>query len=99
MFVKTDNLYSFSQAAKILGVTLQRLFELSATPYVERVHQENRIYFTNDSIRKLVLRGDVWYVNTKLDNFFKVSLLIINRTFISEGSMNSYAIKPVNIVL
>ncbi|TWG63390.1 hypothetical protein L605_000400002120 [Bacillus subtilis J26] len=57
---KTDNLYSFLQAAKILAFTPQRLFEMSATPYVEKVHQENRIYFTKESIRKLVFRGDVY---------------------------------------
>lgn len=59
MIVKTNNLYSFSQTAKILGVTPQRLFEISATPFVEKVHQDNRIYFSKESIRKLVLRGDV----------------------------------------
>jgi hypothetical protein len=59
MIVKTKDLYSFSQAAEILGVTTQRLFELSSSPYVEKVHQDNRIYFTRESIRKLVLRGDV----------------------------------------
>lgn len=58
MIMKTENLYSFSHAAEILGVTTQRLFELSSSPYVEKVQQENRIYFTKDSIRKLVLRGD-----------------------------------------
>ncbi len=56
MIVKTKDLYSFSQAAEILGVTTQRLFELSSSPYVEKVHQDNRIYFTKESIRKLVLR-------------------------------------------
>ncbi|WP_440705957.1 hypothetical protein [Heyndrickxia oleronia] len=59
MITKTDNLYSFSQAAEILGVTAQRLFELSASSYVEKVQQDNRIYFTRESIRKLVLWGDV----------------------------------------
>lgn len=59
MIMKTNELYSFAQAAEILGVTTQRLFELSSSPYVEKVQQENRIYFTKDSIRKLVLRGDV----------------------------------------
>lgn len=59
MIMKTENLYSFSQATEILGVTTQRFFELSSSPYVEKVQQENRIYFTKDSIRKLVLRGEV----------------------------------------
>jgi hypothetical protein len=59
MIMKTKELYSFAKAAKILGVTTQRLFELSSSPYVQKVQQENRIYFTKDSIRKLVLRGDV----------------------------------------
>ena len=59
MIMKTENLYSFSQAAEISGVTTQRFFELSSSPYVEKVQQENRFYFTKDSIRKLVLRGDV----------------------------------------
>ncbi|AIE58852.1 hypothetical protein [Bacillus methanolicus] len=59
MIVKTKDLYSFSQAAEILGVTTQRLFELSSSPYVEKVHIENRIYFSKESLRKLVLRGDV----------------------------------------
>lgn len=54
MIVKTKDLYSFSQAAEIFGVTTQRLFELSSSPYVEKVHQDNRIYFTKDSIRKIV---------------------------------------------
>jgi integrase len=58
MIVKTKDLYSFSQAAEILGITTQRLFELCSSPYVEKVHIENRTYFTKDSIRKLVLRGD-----------------------------------------
>lgn len=57
--VKTKDLFNFSQAAEILGVSPQRLFELTAAPGVEKVHVENRIYFTKDSIRKLVLRGDV----------------------------------------
>jgi len=59
MIIKSDNLYTFSQAAQTLGVTPQRLFELSASQYVEKVHQENRIFFTKESIRKLVLRGDI----------------------------------------
>lgn len=59
MIVKTNNLYSFSQTAEILGITTQRLFQISASPYVEKVHQENRIYFTRESVRNLVLRGDV----------------------------------------
>ena len=59
MIVKTNNLYSFSQTAEILGITTQRLFEISATQYVKKVHQENRIYFTKESVRNLVLRGDV----------------------------------------
>lgn len=59
MIVKTKDLYSFSKAAEILGVTTQRLFELSSSPFVEKVHQDNRIYFTRESIRKLVFRGDV----------------------------------------
>ena len=59
MIVKTNNLYSFSQTAEILGITTQRLFQISASPYVEKVHQENRIYFTKESVRKLVLRGDI----------------------------------------
>jgi len=59
MIMKTDNLYSFAHAAEILGITTQRLFEISSSPYVEKVQQDNRIYFTKDSIRKLVLREDV----------------------------------------
>ncbi|KHD84098.1 hypothetical protein NG54_17755 [Heyndrickxia ginsengihumi] len=59
MIVKTKDLYSFSQAATILGVTTQRLFELCSSPYVEKVNQDNRVYFTKESTRKLVLRGDV----------------------------------------
>lgn len=59
MIVKTKDLYSFSQAAEILGISTQKLFELSTSPYVEKVHQDNRIYFTKESIRKLVLRSDV----------------------------------------
>lgn len=59
MIVKTNNLYSFSQAAHVLGVTTQRLFELSSSPYVEKLYIENRIYFPKESLRKLVLRGDV----------------------------------------
>jgi len=58
MIVKTKGLYSFQQAAEILGVSTQRLFELTVSPYVEKVHIENRTYFTKDSIRRLVLRGD-----------------------------------------
>lgn len=59
MIMKTENLYSFSQSAEIFWVTIQRLFELSSSPFVKKVQQENRIYFTKDNIRKLVLRGDV----------------------------------------
>lgn len=59
MIVKTKDLYSFSQAAEILGITTQRLFELSASPYVEKVHEGNRIYFSRDSLRELALSGDV----------------------------------------
>lgn len=59
MIVKSDNLYSFSQAAAILGISPQRLFELTVAPGVEEVHQNNRIYFTKDILRKLVLRSDV----------------------------------------
>jgi len=59
MVIKTENLYSFSQAAEIFGVTTQRLFELSSPPMLRRFNKKNRIYFTKDSLRKLVLRGDV----------------------------------------
>lgn len=59
MIVKTDNLYSFSRVAEILGVTTQRLFELSASPHVKKVHKNNQIYFTKETTRELVLRGDV----------------------------------------
>ncbi|MEK4521143.1 hypothetical protein MKX96_05815 [Psychrobacillus sp. FSL W7-1493] len=54
-----NNLYSFSQATEILGVSSQRLFELIAAPRVEKVNQNNRIYLTKEGIRKLVLRGYV----------------------------------------
>lgn len=57
MIVKTENLYSFQQAAEVLGITTQRLFELTASSYVEKVHQDNRIYFSKESLRKLVLGG------------------------------------------
>lgn len=57
MIIKTENLYSVSQAAEILGVSTQRLFELTVSPYVEKVHVNNRTYFTKESIRKLVLGG------------------------------------------
>ncbi|GAB6577659.1 hypothetical protein bcgnr5416_53300 [Bacillus cereus] len=40
-----------------------------------------------------------WYVNTKLDNFFKVFKFVIDRTYITKCSMNSYVIKPVDIVM
>ncbi len=59
MIINNKSLYSFSHAAKILGITTQRLFELSASNYVDKVHQANRIYFTKESIRKLILRGDI----------------------------------------
>lgn len=59
MIVKTNNLYNFSQAAEILGIPPQRLFEISASPFVEKVHKNNQIYFTKESIRELVLRGDI----------------------------------------
>lgn len=59
MIVKTKDLYNFSQAAEILGVSTQRLFELTVSPYVEKVHIENRVYLTKESIRNLVLRGDM----------------------------------------
>ncbi|WP_313892967.1 hypothetical protein [Psychrobacillus sp.] len=58
MIVNAD-LYSFSQATEILGITPQRLFELAVAPGVEKVHQGNSIYFAKESLRKLVLRGDV----------------------------------------
>jgi|GEM_PF-5880548 len=59
MIVKTKDLFSFQQAAEILGVSTQRLFELTVSPYVEKVHVDNRTYFTKESIRNLVLRGDM----------------------------------------
>jgi len=59
MIVKNDNLYNLSQTAEILGITTQRLFEVAAAPGVEKVNQENRLYFTKESLRKLVLRGDL----------------------------------------
>ncbi len=40
-----------------------------------------------------------WYVNTKLDRFFKVFKFIINRAYITKCSMNSYMIKPMDIVM
>ncbi len=43
--------------------------------------------------------GRSWYVNTKLDKFFKVFKFIINWTHITKCSMNSNVIKPVNIVM
>lgn len=57
MIVNTEKFYSFQQAAEVLGVTTQRLFELTASPYVEKVHRDNRIYFSKESLRKLVLGG------------------------------------------
>ncbi|MGG2109665.1 hypothetical protein ABFY60_04045 [Lysinibacillus pakistanensis] len=59
MIVKTKDLYGFEQAAEILGVSTQRLFELTVSPYVEKVHIENRTYFTKESMRYLLLRGDI----------------------------------------
>ncbi|MFJ8264188.1 hypothetical protein ACIQ4I_19950 [Rummeliibacillus sp. NPDC094406] len=59
MIVKNENLYSFSQAAKVLDISTTRLFELVASPYVEKVYQGNSLYFTKDTIRKLVLRSDI----------------------------------------
>ena len=40
-----------------------------------------------------------WYVNTKLDRFFKVFKFIIYWTHITKCPMNSYVIKPVDIVI
>jgi chromate reductase, NAD(P)H dehydrogenase (quinone) len=40
-----------------------------------------------------------WYVNAKLDRFFKVFKFIIYWTHITKCPMNSYVIKPVDIVL
>ncbi|UIR28916.1 MBL fold metallo-hydrolase [Priestia flexa] len=49
---------------------------------------------------KILFLGDcMWYVNTKLDRFFKVFKFIINRTDITQCSMNSNVIKPVDIVM
>ncbi|WP_318247393.1 MIP/aquaporin family protein, partial [Priestia flexa] len=59
------------------------------------------IQFSSATCASIILRllfGN-WYVNTKLDNFLKVSMLVINWACISKGSMNSDVIKPVNIVL
>jgi N-acetylmuramoyl-L-alanine amidase len=52
-------------------------------------------------IRDLLINNysDVWIVNTKLDNFIKVFKFIINRTYITKCSVNSYVIKPVDIVM
>ncbi|PAE58467.1 hypothetical protein CHH88_16790 [Bacillus subtilis] len=49
---------------------------MSATPYVEKVHQENKIYFTKESIRKLVF--EVMYMITvervsRVLNHFKIA--------------------------
>ena len=43
--------------------------------------------------------GLIWYVNIKLENFFNVFKFVINRTFITKFSMDSYVIKPVDIVM
>lgn len=59
MIVKTKGLFSFQHAAEILGVSTQRLFELTVSPYVDKVHIENRTYFTKESMRYLLLRGDI----------------------------------------
>lgn len=59
MIVNTEKYFSFEQAAEILGVSNQRLFELSTSPYVDKVHQDNRVYLTKESVRRLVLREDV----------------------------------------
>jgi len=40
-----------------------------------------------------------WYVNTKLDSFFKVFHFVLNRTHIIKGSMDTQVIKPMDIVL
>lgn len=59
MIVNTKDLYSFEQAAEILGVSNQRLFELSTSPYINKFHVENGVYLTKESVRRLVLREDV----------------------------------------
>ncbi|GIN88797.1 hypothetical protein J6TS2_51830 [Heyndrickxia sporothermodurans] len=50
-------------------------------------------------VKKIKLKVADWIVNTKLDNFIKVFKFVINRTYISKCSMNSYVIKPVDIVM
>jgi hypothetical protein len=42
--------------------------------------------------------GTVWYVNTKLDNFFKVIKFELNGTYITECAMDSNMVIPVDIV-
>lgn len=59
MIVKTENLYNFSETAEILGITQQRLFEISASPFVEKLHIGNRVYFTKETVKRLVMRGDI----------------------------------------
>lgn len=57
MIINTKDLYSFSQVAEILGISTERVFELSSSPYVETVCKCNRTYFTEKSIKQLVLMG------------------------------------------
>jgi hypothetical protein len=51
-----------------------------------------------NSTDKLVEINLTWYVNTKLDNFFKVIKFELNGTYITECAMDSNMIIPVDIV-
>jgi hypothetical protein len=54
--------------------------------------------YNNKYVIPICIR-DAWIVNTKLDNFFKVFKFVLNGTHITKCSMNSYVIKPVDIVM
>jgi ribonucleoside-diphosphate reductase beta chain len=51
------------------------------------------------SEKQLMVRIEIWYVNTKLNNFFKVFLFIFNRAQIPKCSVDSNVIKPMNIII
>jgi hypothetical protein len=58
-----------------------------------------KVLYSIEPLLPIIAKSYFWIVNTKLDNFFKVFKFVLNGTHITKCSMNSYVIKPVDIVM
>lgn len=54
-----EKLFTVSEAAEVLGVSTQHLFNLIAAPQIEKVYQANRVLLSKETVRELVMRKDV----------------------------------------